>query len=152
MAPLHWQVGEIIQEEAAFATSPSHELPSPQIAEPELQNLLEQHREWVESDGAKGQRMELARANFAGVDLTGANLQNAILNRANFQGAELLLADLRGASLVQANLQEANLLGADFHGANLEGAALEGAVGLKRQAACGSEFALGSSALGDFRI
>ena len=138
MAPLHWQVGEIIQEEAAFASSPSHELPSRRIAESELRWLLEQHREWVETHGAKGQRLEMTRADFAGVDLTGANLQNAILNRANFQGAELLLVDLRGASLVQANLQEANLLGADFQGANLEGAALEGAAGLNAKQFAGA--------------
>jgi uncharacterized protein YjbI with pentapeptide repeats len=152
MAPLHWQVGEIIQEEAAFASSPSHELPSRRISEPELQALLTKHRDWLETRGAKGQRLEMPRADFAGVDLTGANLQEAILNRANFQGAELLLADLRGASLVQANLQEANLLGADFQGANLEGAALEGAAGLnaKQFAGANLQWAILPAAISEF--
>ena len=96
------------------------------------------HREWVESRGIFGKRLELARANFEGMDLTGANLQGAILNKANFQRAELLLADLRGASLVQADLRESNLLGADFKGANLEGASIDGAAGLHTKQLAGA--------------
>ena len=134
----HWLVGEIIKEDAALATAPSQDLPRTPVVEPELDELLAEHRKWLESKGACGKRLELARANFEGVDLTGANLQDAILNKANFHGAELLLADLRGASLVQANLQETNLLGADFQGANLEGASLEGAAGLHTKQLAGA--------------
>jgi uncharacterized protein YjbI with pentapeptide repeats len=121
-----------------LAAAPSQDLPARQVAQPELVEMLELHREWVESRGIFGKRLELARANFEGMDLTGANLQGAILNKANFQRAELLLADLRGASLVQADLRESNLLGADFKGANLEGASLEGAAGLHTKQLAGT--------------
>jgi uncharacterized protein YjbI with pentapeptide repeats len=126
----HWLVGDIIKEDAALATVPSRDRAQTTIRDDELDELLELHQEWVESNGASGGRLELTRADFEAADLTGVNLQGAILNGANFHGAELLLADLRGASLVQANLQETNLLGADLRGANLEGASLVGAAGL----------------------
>ncbi len=126
----HWLVGDIIKEDAAFATVPSRERPRRSVADTELEAMLDLHRTWVESHGKSGMRLELAHADFEGMDLTGANLQGAVLNGANLQGSELLLADLRGASLVQANLQEANLLGADLRGANLEGATLVGSAGL----------------------
>jgi len=138
MSSFQWRVGEIIKEDAALAAAPSQDLPPRQVAQPELAEMLERHREWVESRGIFGKRLELARANFEGMDLTGANLQGAILNKANFQRAELLLADLRGASLVQADLRESNLLGADFKGANLEGASIDGAAGLHTKQLAGA--------------
>jgi uncharacterized protein YjbI with pentapeptide repeats len=138
MSSFQWRVGEIIKEDAALAAAPSQDLPPRQVGQPELVEMLERHREWVESRGIFGKRLELARANFEGMDLTGANLQGAILNKANFQRAELLLADLRGASLVQADLRESNLLGADFKGANLEGASIDGAAGLHTKQLAGA--------------
>src|SRR5580704_513865 len=138
MSSFQWRVGEIIKEDAALAAAPSQDLPARQVGQPELVELLQLHREWVESRGIFGKRLELARANFEGMDLTGANLQGAILNKANFQRSELLLADLRGASLVQADLRESNLLGADFKGANLEGASLDGAAGLHTKQLAGA--------------
>src|SRR5271168_3870694 len=138
MSSFQWRVGEIIKEDAALAAAPSQDLPPRQVGQPELIELLQLHREWVESRGIFGKRLELARANFEGMDLTGANLQGAILNKANFQRAELLLADLRGASLVQADLRESNLLGADFKGANLEGASIDGAAGLHTKQLAGA--------------
>src|ERR1700733_10570251 len=128
MSSFQWRVGEIIKEDAALAAAPSQDLPPRQVGQPELVKLLQLHREWVESRGIFGRRLELARANFEGMDLTGANLQGAILNKANFQRAELLLADLR----------ESNLLGADFKGANLEGASIDGAAGLHTKQLAGA--------------
>ncbi len=96
----------------------------------ELAELLQKHREWVESQGCEGSRLDLSRANLVGVDLAGANLQGAILHKTNLRGADLSLADLRGASLVQANLQAADLLGTELRGADLQGANLGGATGL----------------------
>lgn len=125
-----WIVSDLIKESAAEATVPPQELPYTHLSPSELKNLLEQHREWLESRGARGARFDFPRADLQALDFTGVNLQGANLNKANFRGAELLLADLRGASLVQADLREANVLGTDFRGANLEGACLEGAAGL----------------------
>ena len=92
--------------------------------------VLDQHRQWVESGGSAGARGDFAGADLAGADLTGVNLQGAQLQKVNLRGADLSMANLRGANLVEADLREANLLGAEFSGANLMGANLYGAQGL----------------------
>ncbi len=92
--------------------------------------VLDQHRQWVESGGTAGVRGDFAGADLAGADLTGVNLQCAQLQKVNLRGADLSMSNLRGANLVEADLREANLLGAEFSGANLMGANLYGAQGL----------------------
>jgi len=92
--------------------------------------VLDQHRQWVESGGTTGVRGDFAGADLAGADLTGVNLQGAQLQKVNLRGADLSMSNLRGANLVEADLREANLLGAEFSGANLMGANLYGAQGL----------------------
>ena len=92
--------------------------------------VLDQHRQWVESGGTAGVRGDFAGADLAGADLTAVNLQGAQLPKVNLRGADLSMANLRGANLVEADLREANLLGAEFSGANLMGANLYGAQGL----------------------
>ncbi len=92
--------------------------------------VLDQHRQWVESAGTAGVRGDFAGADLAGADLTGVNLQGAQLQKVNLRGADLSMSNLRGANLVEADLREANLLGAEFSGANLMGANLYGAQGL----------------------
>lgn len=99
-------------------------------AKVELEILLEQHRDWVQSSGKAGRQADLSRLNLENTDLTDTNLQGALLNETVLKGADLLLTDLQGASLLQANLQGANLLGARLREANLQGANLEGATGL----------------------
>ena len=84
--------------------------------------VLDQHRQWVESGGSTGARGDFAGADLAGADLTGVNLQGAQLQKVNLRGADLSMANLRGANLVEADLREANLLGTEFSGANLYGA------------------------------
>src|SRR5690348_6649929 len=99
-------------------------------AKADLEILLEQHRDWLESSGKTGRQADLSRLNLEGSDLTDTNLQQALLNETVLRGADLLLTDLQGASLMQANLQAANLLGARLREANLQGANLEAATGL----------------------
>src|SRR5213082_2011767 len=96
----------------------------------ELAEILDQHKQWVESGGESGARADLTGVNLAKADLTGVNLQAAHLHRVNLSGADLSMADLRGASLVRANLQNSNLLGTELRGANLMGANVYGADGL----------------------
>ena len=104
--------------------------PAARSAKGELEIILEQHRDWVQSDGRTGRQADLSRLNLEGSDLTDTNLQGALLNGAVLKGADLLLTDLQGASLLQAHLEGANLLGARLREANLQGARLEGATGL----------------------
>ena len=96
----------------------------------DLAEILDQHKQWVESGGENGSRADLTGVNLAKADLTGVNLQGAHLHRVNLSGADLSMANLRGASLVRSNLQNSNLLGTELRGANLMGANVYGADGL----------------------
>ena len=96
----------------------------------DLAEVLDQHKQWVESGGESGAKADLCGINLAKADLTGVNLQGAHLHRVNLTGADLSMANFRGASLVRSNLQNANLLGTELRGANLMGANLYGADGL----------------------
>src|SRR6266516_315478 len=96
----------------------------------DLAEILDQHKQWVESGGESGVKADLCGVNLAKADLTGVNLQGAHLHRTNLAGADLSMANLRGVSLVRSNLQNANLLGTELRGANLMGANLYGAEGL----------------------
>jgi uncharacterized protein YjbI with pentapeptide repeats len=96
----------------------------------DLAEILDQHKQWVESGGETGNKADLCGINLAKADLTGVNLQGAHLHRVNLAGADLSMANLRGASLVRANLQNTNLLGTELRGANLMGANVYGADGL----------------------
>jgi uncharacterized protein YjbI with pentapeptide repeats len=104
--------------------------PAVHSAKVDLEVILEQHNDWVKSNGRSGRQADLSRLNLEGADLTDTNLQGALLNGTVLKGADLLLTDLQGASLLQANLAGANLLGARLREANLQGATLEGATGL----------------------
>ncbi len=111
---------------------PSDRAPMP---DEELQEILEAHRKWVESEGKEGERADLFEANLQEADLDGANLQEANLYEANLQEAYLVEANLqgaklRGAKLQGASLREAKLQGAYLDGANLQEATLVGAKGL----------------------
>ncbi len=96
----------------------------------DLAEILDQHKQWVESGGETGNKADLCGINLSKADLTGVNLQAAHLHRVNLSGADLSMANLRGASLVRANLQNTNLLGTELRGANLMGANVYGADGL----------------------
>jgi ActR/RegA family two-component response regulator len=113
----------------------------------ELLHTLDDHAEWLQSNGKNGVRANLEGKDFYGVslnraDLTRANLQDINLEDAAcmktvFDGADLTKADLShgnfaGASfgrakLCSAVLAGARLKGADLHGADLTGADLRGA-------------------------
>lgn len=71
------------------------------LSEEELEDVLEEHRRWVNSDGEKG-----SRADLSGADLTEVDLTDACLNR----------ADLSDADLTEANLWRAHLRNADLSG------------------------------------
>jgi len=103
-----------------------------------LNEILEQHGDWLDSNGAAGIQADFSRENLEHADLIDARLQEALLNKTNLKRADLMLADLRGASLLQANLNDANLLGTVFHQANLQAATLDGATGLLNRQLAGA--------------
>jgi len=70
-----------------------------------LRLVLEAHREWVESTGARGQQLDLSGADLAGAD---------------FHGAKFSGANLQGACFDMANMKDTAFAGADFHGAEFD--------------------------------
>ena len=85
-----------------------------------INQIIEQHALWLDTDGKEGSRANLTRANLYGVNLTRANL-----TRANLEGANLFSANLEGANLFSANLDWANLFSANLDWANLFSANLD---------------------------
>ena len=84
----------------------------------ELQNILEQHKLYLNCKGGK-------RADLRNADLRYAELRYADLRNANLRYANLRNADLRGANLRNADLRGADLRGAYLRGADLRGADLD---------------------------
>jgi uncharacterized protein YjbI with pentapeptide repeats len=95
-----------------------------------FEERLASHREWIESHGKSGKKVDLASADLEGTELISVNLRFADLRDANLKATDLLLADLRDTCLMRANLEDSCLVGANLEGANLEGASLETAMGL----------------------
>lgn len=88
----------------------------------EIQEMLEQHKLWINRNG--GKRIDLCSIDLRGADLNGADLRGANLQDVRLCGADLSYADLRYAHLRNAdfhnaNLSSANLLDADLYAADL---------------------------------
>ena len=92
-----------------------------------LNQILEQHKLWIESSCEQGIRANLSYADLRGAKLYRAKLYCANLTGANLSHANLSYANLGGANLTGANLTGADLYCAEFRGANLSGANLSGA-------------------------
>ena len=82
-----------------------------EISDEKLEQILEEHGKWVESEGKEGERAELRRANLRQREFRRANLRQREFRRANLQGADLF----------GANLQRANFSGGILDGAHLGG-------------------------------
>ena len=93
----------------------------------ELNEILDQHKLWLETNGMQGKRANLYCADLTDADLRGADLSDAFLGGAYLSGAYLSGASLVGADLNGANLWRADLNGASLRYANLTGSNLEGA-------------------------
>jgi uncharacterized protein YjbI with pentapeptide repeats len=103
----------------------------------ELRRIIASHRQWLESDGEKGERADLSAADLAGAalgrallpsaDLAQADLSRAVLDQADLREADFFQADLTAASLRGANLRDTDFDHAHLAGARLDGADLTGA-------------------------
>ncbi len=87
-------------------------------------DVLAAHKEWLESNGERGERAALRNAVLQQAKLHDANLERADLNGARLSVADLMSAnltgaDLRGADLWMSDMQDAILDGTDLRGANL---------------------------------
>lgn len=108
----------------------------------ELEQVLVEHKTWLESGKLYGKQANLEGLNLRGAylckavlieaNLRAANLANANLTEANLERAEMSAANLFEASLFQASLVRTQLIAADLskailYGANCQSADLEGA-------------------------
>ena len=91
----------------------------------DINQIIEQHALWLDTDGKEGSRANLTHANLDSVNLDSVNLTRANLDGANLYGANLTRANLYGANLTRANLFGANLACANLFGANLTRANLD---------------------------
>ncbi len=125
-------------EEEVIPAPDSEALEASAAAPSSLQEILDQHHVWLQTNGSAGQQAILSRGIFSGSDLTDVNLRHAVLHKTVLKGADLLLTDFQGASLLQADLQGANLLGAKFQDSNLQAANLAEAAGLLSEQLAGA--------------
>ncbi len=85
----------------------------------ELDHLLALHQQWIESEGGKGRRADLTKADLRQCDFSHRKLTRSILEHADVTGARLSYADLRECRLegIQG-LNKADLRDVDFRGAS----------------------------------
>ena len=108
------------------------------ISTDKLNEILANHKLWIDSNSEYGNRANLSGANLSDAILRGANLNDANLCSTDLSGvtlndANLHRADLRGANLCDADLSDADLSdailrGATLNDANLHRADLRGAT------------------------
>jgi len=96
----------------------------------ELKSVLDEHQEWIKSDGKKGKRADLSGADLEGVDFheffpDGIILVKAILQGARLNGARLDDADLSDVNLSRASLNNARMERSNFHRADLSDAYIQ---------------------------
>lgn len=98
-------------------------LPMSVTCRSDLDEILENHKGWLESVLNPSKRIAGGRANLKNADLSGFDLTGV-----NLSGATLEHAKLIGANLTKANLTAANLSHADLQGAKLVGTKLKRAI------------------------
>ena len=80
----------------------------------ELDKILDNHKEWLRTNGEKGERADLRSADLRYADLSYADLRSADLRSADLSYADLSYADLSYADLSYADLSYADLSYADL--------------------------------------
>jgi len=100
-----------------------------------LQQILNDHKLWLDSNGERGARAYFENADLKNADLRNANLYkanlgNAVLKNADLEDANLEYADLRNTNLYKANLEAAYLENANLKNADLKYANIKGATGI----------------------
>ena len=105
------------------------------ISNKQLETILFEHKQWLESKGEEGARANLSNLDLRGIDLKNSSLMRAILRGVNLsgvslEGADLREADLAGSSLEGVNLKDAKITGTNFEHTNLKNAILDGVEGL----------------------
>ena len=96
----------------------------------ELDDILGDHRRWLESEGSHGRRADLRCCDLSNRDLFGVVLKMAVLKDIDFSHANLRTADLKQADIHncrfhKAHMQWSILKGAGLHNSDLTQANLQ---------------------------
>ena len=89
------------------------------ISAAKLESVLKAHELWLETEGVKGERL-----NLQGFDLSGQKLDGYDFSGTDFRGARLDKASLKKVKLVAADLRDASMIGTNFTNSDLRGAML----------------------------
>jgi uncharacterized protein YjbI with pentapeptide repeats len=123
------EVGFITESEVSFA-------------EIHLDDIIEKHRIWLNSNGKEGERanlkglnlsksnlikMNLSKGDLRQADLSYSNLIRSNLSEADLSGANMAGVKLKWTNLTRSDMSNAMLTDVDFTSANIEGAILRGA-------------------------
>ena len=79
-----------------------------------LNEILDEHKKWLKTEGVEGQRANLRYADLRKADLSSADLRKSDLSYADLCDANLSIADLRYADLSYTDLRNADLRNADL--------------------------------------
>ncbi len=93
--------------------------------------MMDQHQDWIQSNGRKGRRVAFDAVTLEGLTLDGLNMSGVKLTRSNLRGCslrgtDLSMADLSYTDLTAASLCQATISGTVFRRANLSNADLSG--------------------------
>jgi uncharacterized protein YjbI with pentapeptide repeats len=106
--------------------NPGHTRPTlRELPTDRLKQILDEHRAWLDSNGARGEKADLSYARLQGLSLWSVDLREANLSYANMQGADLDHAVLRVANLRHAKMEGASLWQSNLRGADLSGTCLQ---------------------------
>ncbi len=87
--------------------------------EKEIWKKIREHEEWVESNGLRGQKLNLENENLKGMRLINLDLRDA-----NFKGADMtqciVFADLRGADLTGVKIDNSEWSGSNINNVTIE--------------------------------
>jgi uncharacterized protein YjbI with pentapeptide repeats len=92
----------------------------------ELAQILEDHKVWLQTEGADGKRADFSERLLSEVDLKGACLKRASFWKTDLRMVTMTEADLEQACFCEASLEGCTLSKANLRSANLESAKIQG--------------------------
>src|SRR6266436_1385386 len=94
------------------------------LSRDEIEQMLAEHRLYLETEYHQGHRANFASADLSGQNFSGLNLRGIRMDRAVLRGADFTRTQLQRATLIGVISQEARFDSADLSGARLSGANL----------------------------
>ena len=94
--------------------------PYNKITSDKLEEVLYDHKLWLDTDGKQGKKADLSFTSFKNHNLSNLDLRYAKLNNSNFSGLSINNTDFRYADIKESLWQEVNLTCVDLRYAELQ--------------------------------